>query len=84
MLHTLILGDEQVLFSGGFDKRINSPIITTGNELAGEEIAELSKKPDIGELYAYLKAVINSSEVWLKGFTFGELKTKYQPKAKIG
>lgn len=76
VLHTLILGNEQVLFSDGFDKRINSPIITTGNELIGEEIAEFSKKLDIGELYNYLKAVINSSEAWLKKLTFGELKNK--------
>ena len=29
--HTLIIGDKQVLFEGDWQKRINSPIITTGN-----------------------------------------------------
>ena len=45
--HTLIAGDEQILFEGDWQKRINSPIITTGNELLGEEIAEFSKQLDV-------------------------------------
>ena len=31
--HTLIANDEQVLFKGNYQRRINSPIITTANEL---------------------------------------------------
>ena len=31
--HTLISENEQVFFSGNYRERINSPIITTGNEL---------------------------------------------------
>ena len=31
--HTLISENEQVFFSGNYQERINSPIITTGNEL---------------------------------------------------
>ncbi|MBO7095655.1 MAG: DUF3795 domain-containing protein, partial [Lachnospiraceae bacterium] len=41
--HTLIRGDEQVFFSGKWQKKTKSPIITTGNELQGTEIAEFSK-----------------------------------------
>ena len=37
--HTLIRHDEQVLFADGWLERTKSPIITTGNELQGEEIA---------------------------------------------
>ena len=40
--HTLIMNDSQVLFAEDWQKRIGSPIITTGNELKGEEIAEFS------------------------------------------
>ena len=29
--HTLIAGDEQILFAGEWQKRIKTPIITTGN-----------------------------------------------------
>ena len=42
--HTLIKGDEQVFFREGYQKRINSPIITTGNELVKQEIADFSEQ----------------------------------------
>ena len=45
--HTLIEGDEQILVTGDYHKKIGSPIITTGNELQGQEIVEFSKKLNI-------------------------------------
>ena len=45
--HTLIAGDEQVLFTGDWQKKSRSPIITTGNELQGQAIAEFSEKLDV-------------------------------------
>jgi len=36
--HTLICGNVKVIFLGGWQKKTGSPIITTGNELKGEEI----------------------------------------------
>ena len=56
--HTLIQGDEQILFSGGYREKIGCDIITTGNELKGEELAEFSKKLDVDSLYAYAKDVM--------------------------
>ncbi|WP_363292444.1 hypothetical protein [uncultured Ruminococcus sp.] len=50
--HTLINCDEQIFFSGNYKERINSPIITTGNELVKNEISDFSKQLDIDELYA--------------------------------
>ena len=38
--HTLIQGDDQILFSGGYREKIGCDIITTGNELKGEELAD--------------------------------------------
>ncbi|MCQ2593445.1 MAG: hypothetical protein MJ188_11755 [Treponema sp.] len=37
VLHTLILNDTQVLESGGWQKKTGAEIITTGNELAGQQ-----------------------------------------------
>lgn len=82
VLHTLILGDEQVFFLKGYGKRTNSPIITTGNELVGDEIADFSRKLNIGELYDYLKGVAETSEKWLKKLTYGELKNKISTENK--
>ena len=60
--HTLIAGDGQVFFSGGFQKKINSPIITTGNELIKEQISDFTKQLDIDELYTYIQEVKKSTE----------------------
>ena len=49
--HEMIAEDQQILFAQGFDKAVHAPIMTTGNELSGEEIAEFSKKLDVKALY---------------------------------
>jgi len=72
--HTLINGDEQVLFSGGYQERIGSPIITTGNELVKEQIAEFSEQLDIDELYAYIFEVKNSTEIIIRSLSFDDMK----------
>lgn len=74
--HTLILGDEQILFKNDYVSKINSPIITTGNELVKEQIADFSKKLCIPELFNYVNAVAESSNALLKNLTFSRLKEK--------
>lgn len=75
--HEMIAGDEQVLFKDGFLDKIKSPIITTGNELAGDEIAEFSKKMNRWELYNYAKAVLESSNELLRTLEYKDLKRKF-------
>ena len=55
--HTLIAEDEQVFFRGDYQRRIQAPIITTGNELGKEEIDEFSKQLQIDALYEYIADV---------------------------
>jgi len=50
--HEMIADDQQILFALGFDKTVQSPIVTTGNELSGNEIAEFSKKTDLNLNYS--------------------------------
>ena len=80
--HTLISGDDQVLFSGGWQKKIGSPIITTGNELKGEEIAEFSEKLNVKELYCYCEAVMESSNELLRSLTYADLKRCFSKEDK--
>lgn len=75
--HTLIGGDEQVLFAGGWQEKIGSPIITTGNELRGEEIAEFSKALDAKALFEYCKAVKESTDALLQSLSYADLKRKF-------
>lgn len=74
--HTLIGEDEQVFFSGNYQERIHSPIITTGNELVKQQIADFSKQLEIEELYSYLFEVKKSTEEILKSLSYEELKKK--------
>jgi len=75
--HTLIAGDEQISMAGDYQKKIGSPIITTGNELKGQEIAEFSKKLDIRVLYEYAKEVMLSTNLLLTNLKYSQMKAKY-------
>ena len=74
--HSLIAEDEQVFFQGEYQKRINAPIITTGNELVKEEIQEFSKQLQIDELYNYIVEVDKSTTEILKSLTYQDSKEK--------
>ena len=80
--HTLTANDEQVFFSGGYQKRIGSPIITTGNELSGQQIADFSAQLDIDALYDYASAVKESTERILNGLTYEMLKHRIPPERR--
>lgn len=80
--HTLIRGDRQVFFTGDWQKRIGSPVITTGNELAGEQIAEFSRQLDIGALYDYILDVKQSTEDILQELSFDDMKKKIPPERR--
>ena len=80
--HTLIKGDEQVLFTGGWQKKTGSPLSTTGNELSGDEIAEFSKKLDVKVLFDYCKAVMNSTNELLRGLSYKDLKRRFSEEDK--
>lgn len=80
--HTLINGDEQIFFSGDYQERIGSPIITTGNELVKQQIADFSNKLDLEELYQYITAVKESTNDILKSLSYADLKRKMTHKDK--
>ena len=80
--HTLVKGDEEILFSGNYQSRINSPIITTGNELVKEQISDFTKQLDIDELYSYVADVKKSTEDIIRGLTYGDLKLKVSDERK--
>lgn len=74
--HTLIAQDEQIFFSGNYQNLIGSPIITTGNELVKQQIADFSECLNLDELYHYITAVKNSTNDILKTLSFTDLKRK--------
>ena len=80
--HTLINESEQVFFSGNYQERINSPIITTGNELIKEQIADFSKRLDVKELYSYIFEVKDSAEKIINRLSYDDLKKKVSEERK--
>lgn len=80
--HSLICGDAQVFFSGDYQKRIGAPIITTGNELAGQQIADFSKELNIKELYSYITEVKESTEKMLRDLSYQDLQKRISEEQK--
>lgn len=80
--HTIINNDEQIFFAGNYKERIDSPIITTGNELVKEQIADFSEQLKLDELYTYISEVKSSTETLLNNLPFNFLKNKISPETK--
>lgn len=75
--HSLIQNDEEIFFRKGFCDSIGSPIITTGNELSGQQIADFSRRLNVNQLFCYLEEVKMSTDMLLKNLSFGDLKRKF-------
>ena len=75
--HTLIAEDDQVLFTDGWLEKTKSPVITTGNELKGTEIAAFSEQLDVKALYDYCKAVMNATNAMLQKLEYRDLKRRF-------
>lgn len=73
--NTLINKSNQVLFEYNFDKTIDSPIITTGNEIKRNQLEHFSKKLNINELYKYYITVYESTNEIIRLLKFVDLKT---------
>jgi len=80
--HSLILNCDQVFFRENFQKRINSPTITTGNELVNEEIEEFSKLLNLEELYQYLFRVNEATTKLLRSLSYSDLKIRMTDEKK--
>ena len=80
--HSLIAGDQQVLFAGDWQKRIGSPLITTGNELVGEQIVDFSRQLQLDELYRYMAAVDSSTAQVLQSLSFEDTRVKMTEEKK--
>ena len=74
--NTLIAGCGQVFFRGNYKERTNSPIITTGNELVKQQIAEFSRQLNLGELQNYIHEVKAQTEKILCDLPYSDLKKK--------
>ena len=80
--NVLIAGTEQLFFTENFEKRLNAPVITTGNEIARDRLIEFSKELDIKQLKEYVIAVMANTNEIIKGMSFQTSKTKVTAERK--
>ena len=74
--NTLIAGCEQVFFRENYKERTKSPIITTGNELVKQQIADFSRQLNLAELQNYIHEVKVQTEKILCALSYSDLKKK--------
>ena len=77
VVNTLILNCDEILFTNQYLKKINAPIITTGNELVKEEMADLTTRLDLEALYEYAEAVRQKTDAWLLTISYDDLNTRF-------
>lgn len=75
--NTLISNTNQIFFKENYQSRINTPIITTGNELVGQQIFDFSKQLNINELYKYIHEVKENTDQFLLSLEFKDLKKRF-------
>ena len=63
-------------------KTTSRPVITTGNELVKQEIADFSKLLNLDELYTYLFDVKKSTEAILRNLSYDDLRRKISAERK--
>jgi len=80
--NVLIAGREQIFFAENFEKRLNAPVITTGNEIARDGLFAFSKALDVAQLREYVVAVMANTNEIIEGMTFQESKTKVSAERK--
>lgn len=80
--HELIKKDKQILFTDSYEKKMQAPIITTGNELDSEKIIAFSKKVDVEGLLSYGKAVMESTNAFLPKLSYYDIKKKFTDEDK--
>lgn len=80
--HSLIKNDEQILFADDYLEKTKSPIITTGNELQGEEIINFSKRLNVREVYEYAKSVMLSTNAILRELDYSDFKRGFGEEEK--
>ena len=82
VVNSLIKDDIQVFFTGNYQKRIHSDIITTGNELIKSQIADFSRKLNLKELLNYASEVKNNTDNVLRTLIYSDMKKKFSPDKK--
>ncbi|MBU3206681.1 phage head-tail adapter protein [Clostridium algidicarnis] len=81
--NTLIAAKEQIFFTKNYDKLLNCPIITTGNEISRDKLIEFSSMLDINQLKNYIGDVLTNTTNIIKDMSYEDSRTKVSDERKI-
>ncbi len=81
--NTLIAATEQAFFAKNYDKFLNSPIVTTGNEISRDKLVEFSMMLDINQLRNYTMDVLSNTNNIINDMSYEDSKTKVSGERKI-
>lgn len=82
VVNTLIQNKEELFFKFNYKQRMNSSIITTGNELEKEDLKLFSSNIEIDELYNYVYEVKGETEKFILSLGYDDLKKKFNDEDK--
>jgi hypothetical protein len=76
----LLIDNSMQVLDEDWEKKINSSISDTGNQLSSEELLSFSKAINVSELKNYRLEVGRKTQKILKGLKFSDLKRKFSKK----
>lgn len=80
--NTLILGKNQIFFKRNYDELLNSPIITTGNEIERNNLVEFSSMLEINQLKNYIYEVFSNTNNIIKDMSYEDSRKKVSDERK--
>ena len=75
VLNSLIINQPEIFMTGNYQNKINSPLITTGNELVMNEIKHFSEFLNGIELWHYAQEVYEKSNRWILSLKYDDLSS---------
>lgn len=81
--NTLILGKKQIFFKRNYDELLNSPIITTGNEIERNNLVEFSSMLEINQLKNYIYEVFSNTNNIIKDMSYEDSRKKVSDERKV-
>lgn len=72
-----LIHKQQIFFKNNYQQKMNSTIITTGNELVGQQIVEFSQALNYTQLLNYASEVKSQSDNFLSSICYRDLKMRF-------
>jgi hypothetical protein len=76
----ILIADTEQIFDERWEEKLNAGITDTGNALSDDEIMQLSRDLNCGELLAYRKAVVRRTQSVVRGLSYDDMRRRVSPR----